>query len=81
MGDFLEGQFAVAAGFDVEDQGTVTDAANFFDVVADFFEHLADFAIAAFDEDHFVPGIVGVAKEADAGGGGHDAALVAAGGG
>jgi hypothetical protein len=72
--DFFEGELAVAARFEVEDQGAVTDAANLFDVVADFLEHLADFAVAAFDEDQFVPGIVGVAKEAEAGGGGHDAA-------
>ena len=70
----------MAAGFDVEDQRAVADAANFFDVVADFLEHLTDFAIAAFDEDQFVPGIVGVSQEPDAGGGGHDAALIAAGG-
>jgi hypothetical protein len=48
-------------------------------VVADFFEHLADFAIAAFDEDHFVPRILGVAQEADARWGGHDSAFIAVG--
>jgi hypothetical protein len=80
LGDFLGVELAMAAGFDVEDQRAVADAANFFDVVADFLEHLADFAIAAFDEDQFVPGIVGVSQEPDAGGGGHDAALIAAGG-
>ena len=43
--------------------------------MADFLEHLADFAVAAFDEDHFVPGIVGVAEEAEASGGGHARAV------
>ena len=70
----------MAAGFDVEDQRAVADAANFFDVVADFLEHFANLAVAALDEDHFVPGIVGLAEKAEAGGGGHDAALIAAGG-
>jgi hypothetical protein len=71
----------MAAGFYVEDEGAVAYAANLFDVVADFLEHLADFAVAAFDKDHFVPGIVGVAEKAKAGGGGHDTALVVTGGG
>ena len=71
----------MAAGFDVEDEGAIADAANFFDVVADFLKHLADFAIATLNEDHFVPGVVGVAEKTDAGGCGHDAAVVAAGGG
>jgi hypothetical protein len=34
--------------------------------VADFLEHFAQFAVAAFDENHFVPGIVALADLADA---------------
>jgi hypothetical protein len=81
LGYFFEGEFAHVAGFEVEDERAVADAANFFDMVADLFEHLADFAVTAFDEDHFVPRVVGVAEEADAGGGGHDAALASSSGG
>ena len=35
-----------------------TYAANLLDVVADLFEHLAEFAVPAFDEDDLVPGII-----------------------
>jgi hypothetical protein len=80
LGDLFGSELAMAAWFDVENEGAVADAANFLDVVAYFLEHFADFAIAALDEDHFVPGIVGVAKEANACGGSHDAAFVAVGG-
>jgi len=58
----------MAAGFDVEDQRAVADAANFFRRGGRFPRTSTDFAIAAFDEDQFVPGIVGVSQEPDAGG-------------
>ena len=35
--------------------------------MANFLEHLAQFAVAAFDENHFVPGIVALANLADTG--------------
>jgi hypothetical protein len=41
--------------------------------MADFFEHFAEFAVAALDQDDFVPGIVALADLTDAGGRGADA--------
>ena len=73
-GQFLRFQFAQAAWLLVEDQRAVADAANFFDEVADFLEHLAQFAVAALDENDFVPGIVALANLADAGRRGADLA-------
>lgn len=55
---FLRLQFAHLARLHVEHKRTVADAADFLDVVADLFEHLAQFAIAAFDEDNFKPGVL-----------------------
>jgi len=40
--------------------------------MADFLEHFAQFAVAAFDENDLVPGIVSLADLADAGRGGAD---------
>ena len=51
----------------VEDQWTVADAANLLHEVADFLEHFAQLAVAALDENHFIPGIVALADLADAG--------------
>jgi hypothetical protein len=51
----------------IEDQGAVAHAANLLDEVADLLEHLAQLAVAAFNENHFVPGIVALADLADAG--------------
>jgi hypothetical protein len=60
-------QFAQVAGLLIENQGAVADAANLLDEVADLFKHLAQFAVAALDEDDFVPGIVALADLANAG--------------
>jgi hypothetical protein len=60
-------QFAELAGLYIENQGAVADTANLLDVVADLLEHLAQFAIAALDDDDFVPGVVAFAHLADAG--------------
>jgi hypothetical protein len=65
-------KFAQAARFLIENQGAIADAANFFDKMADLLEHLAQFAVAALDENHFVPGIIALADLADAGRGGAD---------
>jgi hypothetical protein len=63
-------QFACLAGFDVEHKRAVADTADFFDVMADLFEHLAEFSIAAFDENDFIPGVVALANLSDLGGSG-----------
>jgi hypothetical protein len=70
---FIRIEFAQVSRLLIEDQGAIADAANFFDEVADLLEHFAQFAVAALDENHFVPGIVALADLADAGRGGADA--------
>lgn len=55
-------QFAHFAGLDVENEWSVTHAADLFDVMPDLFEHLAQLAVAAFDDDDFVPRIVALAN-------------------
>ena len=54
----LRDALAELARRDVETERSVADAANLFDVVADFLEHLADLAIAALRQGEFVPGVV-----------------------
>src|SRR5271170_3923080 len=76
--DFTGFQLAKLAGGDVEAEGSVADAADLFDVVADLFEHFADLAIAAFGEGELVPGIVAATNEFDFGGRGDDAIATAA---
>ena len=61
-------ELAHFARFNVEHQGAVAYAANLFDVVADLLEHLAQLAVAAFNEDDFVPGVVALADFANLGG-------------
>jgi hypothetical protein len=63
-------EFAQVARLLIEHQRAVADAANLLDEVAYFQEHLAQFAVAPLDENHFVPGIVALADLADAGRGG-----------
>ena len=58
-------QFAHFARFDIQHQRAIANAANFLDMMADLFEHLAQFAVAALDDDHFVPGIVALADLAN----------------
>ena len=76
--DFAGGELAELAGGDVEAEGSVADAADLFDVMADLFEHLADLAVAAFGEGELVPGVVAAADEFDFGGSGDDAVATAA---
>ncbi len=64
---FVGIEFAQVTGFLIENQGAVTYAANLLDKVADLLKHLAQFAVAALDKHHFVPGIVSLADLADAG--------------
>ena len=60
-------QLAHIARLLVEDQRAVAYAANLFNEVAYSLKHLAQFAVTAFDEDNFIPGIVALANLADAG--------------
>src|SRR6202012_3466918 len=50
----------------IKHQRSVAHAANLLYAVANLFEHLAQFAIAAFDQDNLVPGIVAFANLANA---------------
>jgi len=74
--DFGFGEGAEFPGGDVENEGAELGALNLFDEEADLLKHAADLAIAAFDEDDFVPGVRGVFDETDFGGRGFDAAAV-----
>ena len=64
------------AGRDVEGEGAKPDPLDFFDVMTNVLEHAADLAIAAFDENDFVPGIGSVFEKADFGRSGFDAATI-----
>jgi hypothetical protein len=55
---FIAVQFAHLARFQIEHQRAIPHPANFLHVMADLLEHLAQLAIAAFDQHHFVPRIV-----------------------
>jgi hypothetical protein len=61
---FFGVELADIAGFEIEDQWAVTDAADLLDVVTDLFEHFAQFAVAAFDQNDFIPGIIDGARRA-----------------
>ena len=65
-----------------ENEWAVAYAANLLDAVADLFEHFAEFAVPAFDEDDLVPGIIDRARGTSfaAGFAGAEAAVSAAGG-
>jgi hypothetical protein len=60
-GYFFRSKLAQLAGFEIEHQRAVADTANLFDEVPDALKHLAQLAIAAFREHHFIPGIVAMA--------------------
>ncbi len=64
------------AGRNVEGERAELDAFDFFYEEADGLKHTMDLAIAAFDENDFVPGIGGVFGETDLCGRGFDAAAV-----
>ena len=49
----------------VETKSSVANSADFSDVVANLFEHLAELAIAAFGEGELVPGVVAATGELD----------------
>ena len=76
MGEFSFGEGAEVARREIEGEGAEGDTLDLFDVVADVMEHAADLAIAAFNENDFVPGVGGVFEEADLGGRSFDAATV-----
>jgi hypothetical protein len=61
-------ELAHFARFNVEHQRAVAYATNLLDVVADLLEHLTQLAVAAFNEDDFVPGVVALANLANLGG-------------
>jgi len=63
-------ELAEFAGLEVENEWAIAYAADLFYVEADLFEELADLAVAAFDEDDFVPGVIAFADLADLRGGG-----------
>ena len=63
--EFFRLQLAHFARLDIEHQWTVPDTTNLLNVVADLLEHLAQLAVAAFDDDDFVPGIVAMANFAN----------------
>jgi hypothetical protein len=63
-------QFAYFAGLDVEYERAITDTTDLLDVMADLFEHLAEFAVATFDQNDFIPGVVALANLSDLGGSG-----------
>src|SRR5215469_5254262 len=58
-------QFADFSGLEVEHQRPVADTADFLDMMAYLFEHLAQFAIAPFNQNYFEPRIVALADPAD----------------
>src|SRR5262249_44368668 len=45
----------------VQQQGTILHAADFFDMMPNLFKHLANLAVASFDDRNFQPGIIGFA--------------------
>jgi hypothetical protein len=59
-------QFAQIARFLVEYQRTIANATNLLNEVADLLKHLAQFAVAPFDQDHLVPRIVSLPHLANA---------------
>jgi hypothetical protein len=61
-------QFAHVARFNVEYQRAVSHTADLFDVMPDLLKHLAQLAVAAFDDDDFVPGVIALADLANLGG-------------
>ena len=76
LGDFANSERTKFSSGNVEGKGAELDTFDFFDEEADGLEHAADLAIAAFDENDFIPGIGSVFDEANFGGGGFDAAAV-----
>ena len=65
LGQFLRIQLAEIARFDVQHQRSVSHPPNLLDEMADLFEHLSQFAVAAFGEHHLVPGVIALADHAD----------------
>ncbi len=58
-GEFLRLEWPRLARREIELKRTITNAANFFDVVSDLFEHFSDLPIASFVQRDLQPGIVG----------------------
>lgn len=76
LGDFGLGESAEFAGGDVERERAELSALDFFDAKSDMLKHAANLAIAALDQDDFVPGIGGVFDKANFGGRSFDAAAI-----
>jgi hypothetical protein len=72
---FFRPEFPELSWFLVEHQGAVSYPPDLLDEMPDLLKHLAEFAVAAFDQHHFVPRVVPLADLADAGRGGVHAAL------
>jgi hypothetical protein len=56
--DFFGLELTGFAGFEIEDQRSISDTPDFFDVMAYLFEHFTEFAVTAFDQHDLVPRIV-----------------------
>src|SRR5580658_4181427 len=57
LGNLRRRELAELAGLNIENEGPIADAANLLDEMADGLKHFAQLAVAALDEDDFVPGI------------------------
>jgi len=75
--DLASAEFAEGAGWDIEDQRAVADAADLFDVVTYLLEHLAQLAVAALGEGDLEPGVFAAADLLDLCGLGEDAVAAA----
>jgi hypothetical protein len=51
-------ELANIARLQIENERAVPNPANLLHVMADLLEHLAELAVAALNENHFVPGII-----------------------
>src|SRR5271165_1894891 len=69
------------SGSDVEGEGSKLGALDFFNEETDLLKHAADLAVAALDQNHFVPWIGSVFDEANFCGRGFDAAAASEGNG
>jgi hypothetical protein len=64
---FFRHKFTELSRLLVQYQRPVSDPTDLLDKMSDLLEHLAEFAVAAFDQHHFVPRVVALADLPDAG--------------
>ena len=76
LGDFGLGERAEFAGGDIEGERAELSAFDFFDAKASVMKHAANLAIAALDQDDFVPRIGSVVDKANFGRRSFDAAAI-----